>query len=689
MLRRVCMRGWRRLGALAALSGIGVCVCAWREPSRALQTQKVALPIEVMWPAGTTRTVNLEVADPSEVRDVQFQLHGIEYPGEASVQVNSGPWVPLSNETCAVSGPGAEFGGIGGPVTTLTLTVPLASGAVLPGANRVGFRFDKTNGINSGFRVLALNFVDSAGHSLSPADEFAQADPDEWRPPLDDPADIAEGRRLWKTTTLQESPLGQGKFIHATCSDCHAQDGRDLKYFNYSNYSIESRCRFHGLSEKQGQQIASYIRSLAYPNPGRPWNPPYQPGPGLDARPVEDWSAGAGFSAVLRSDADELRYIFPNGVNAQTIATTATLNTRETPIALPLPDWNHWLPTVHPMDFWGDSFTESKFYGYYQAIRQKLQTEDPSRYLSGDRQRRSPFEEDLYRWGPEYGSAFYKQYEDKNGAWDPQKAAGVYSTAKWRLVKTWELMHEFNLEDKGLHAYGPDAEARTWMTSSSFGAAPASVHIPEKQGECVGGIPLTQHYFTDCWYQLQIILYSGQRVTHGDYPVDWGYVWGVLANTSRLAHVDTGVRMLEDMVKASQHSDNGLQPRLGGYGWSPQQEDTPPRYIQMARLTLAHMQPQERTSIFNALSRVWWQKTRSIPAQAYYDGGIAAPDETPKPAGGLRFVDQIHLFLREGPAYNLDPELISSVRAWAQTTWPRADWTNLPPLRSPGSRFRS
>jgi hypothetical protein len=91
--------------------------------------------------------------------------------------------------------------------------------------------------------------------------------------------------------------------------DCHTEDGRDLKYFNFSNYSIVSRSCFHGLSTRQGEQIASYIRSLPLPNPGRPWNPPYQPRPGVDARPVSHWAVGAGLAWVLNQDIDALPYL--------------------------------------------------------------------------------------------------------------------------------------------------------------------------------------------------------------------------------------------------------------------------------------------------------------------------------------------------------------------------------------------
>jgi hypothetical protein len=150
---------------------------------------------------------------------------------------------------------------------------------------------------------------------------------------------------------LVANALPGAPIIHAHCSDCHAQDGRDLKYFNFSSVSIVARSRFHGPSELQGRQIASYIRSLPGPNPGRPWNPPYQPGHGLDDRRVADWAAGAGLEWVLDADIDTLPFLFAKTGPAGTFRAASDLNPREIPIAFQLPDWNHWLPRVHPLDF--------------------------------------------------------------------------------------------------------------------------------------------------------------------------------------------------------------------------------------------------------------------------------------------------------------------------------------------------
>ena len=160
------------------------------------------------------------------------------------------------------------------------------------------------------------------------------------------------------------------------------QDGRDLKYFNYSNNSIQARALFHGLTAQQGDQIASYIRSLNVVNPGRPWNPPYQPGPGLDSQPVINWAAGAGLDAVLDTDQEMLNAMFPSGYQDSVFAATSRLNQRETPLPVQLPDWNQWLPGTHPMDAFGSTFTSSGYNTIFQTLSSNLQVLNPAVYVA-------------------------------------------------------------------------------------------------------------------------------------------------------------------------------------------------------------------------------------------------------------------------------------------------------------------
>ena len=363
---------------------VGLVLAALTIPSGLTETgaAPILLPVEVLGNDGTTvsRAFTLQATAAASVRSLWLQIHGLRYADQGSIQVNNSTWIPLNNNTVSVAEPGKTFGGIGGGFATLVMTIPLPDVTVQGGENTIRFRFNRSDGVVSSYRVLAWNFLTTEGKKILPPQSFVEDAPESWTPPLPDAAAVQTGRELWHTAQLAANNFPNSPKIQARCADCHAQDGRDLKYFNYSNASIVSRARFHGLSELQSEQIASYIRSLPLPNPGRPWNPPYQPGPGVDAQPVSNWAAGAGLSWVLDHDTDALPYLVHQqadaanpavrALNAHELAAQITpaifrpdgnLNAREVPIALQLPDWNQWLPRVHPKDAWGPAFSESAF----------------------------------------------------------------------------------------------------------------------------------------------------------------------------------------------------------------------------------------------------------------------------------------------------------------------------------------
>src|SRR5947208_2987777 len=325
-----------------------------------------------------------------------MQIHGLRFADMASVQINNSVWFSLNNDTVAIAEPGNRYGGIGGGFSTLTMTLAIPADVVVEGANTIRFRFNKSDGVVSGFRVVAFNLLTGDSRKVLAPDTFTQDDPETWPVPLRDPDAVRAGQQLWQSAPLRASSLPTAPQIRAHCSDCHAHDGRDLKYFGYSNASIVARSRFHGLSDLQGQQIASYIRARSVRSLGRPWNPPYQPGPGLDAQPVANWAAGAGLSWTLDSDSATLPFIFAASddvarrsatdglaasldwsaivplINRHAFRPDGNLNPRQIPISLQLPDWNHWLPSVHPLDAWGPVFQNSEFFELYGS------PEDPS-----------------------------------------------------------------------------------------------------------------------------------------------------------------------------------------------------------------------------------------------------------------------------------------------------------------------
>ncbi len=128
------------------------------------------MPVSFSLPSGANLSGNLQL---------WMQIHGLKYQTEASVQVNGGAWIPINDSTVTLLGNAAAYGGIGGGFATLKLTINLPAGAINPGSNTLTFRFNGTDGITSGFRVLDFNIL-SGGTQLISSGNFTLDDPSSW-----------------------------------------------------------------------------------------------------------------------------------------------------------------------------------------------------------------------------------------------------------------------------------------------------------------------------------------------------------------------------------------------------------------------------------------------------------------------------------------------------------------------------
>ena len=381
--------------------------------------QQIKLPIEVLGGEGVVVSTSFTI-DQSQRNKIKssnnlyVRANNLGYQGKASVRVNNGTWKSLTNSSVRIYSPEKERGGMtNGGHNTIRFTVSISNFKV--GVNTVDFRFNTSDGISNGFRIIDFDLLDNSSTKIlknsayyvlpgtttrvNDTPYFIEDNPEDWHSPYyangNEPADlsskVAQGKNLWYygrngSPTVEGDPLlnnylpstrkgfwygytdlGSGKPIKAKCTNCHTHDGRDLEIFSYSNLSIIERSKFHNFTEDEGKLIATYIRSLseAHDNVGRygrPWNPPYQPGPQLAGKPIEQWAAGAGLDAVLEKDADMFPYLFPNGVDQEELYkiydSDATSDRTEIPIAIQFPDWKHWLPLVHPMD----AYTKNDFW---------------------------------------------------------------------------------------------------------------------------------------------------------------------------------------------------------------------------------------------------------------------------------------------------------------------------------------
>ncbi len=674
---------------------LAVCLLAWSSeaPGKGQgvrgKEQTIRLPLEVLGHDGALETVPFHLP-PQHVGPVRLwmRVHGLGYEGKASVRINDSEWIPLRNDTAQVEGLGKLYGGIGGAYSTLRLSLPLPEDTLQPGSNWISFRFNPLRGMSVGYRILELQLFSSEGEPLLDPSLFETEDPSTWTPPR--PEAIAEGEALWRSKPLYASRL-EPVPIRARCMDCHAQDGRDLKYFNYSNRAIIEAARFHGLSQEEGEKVASYIRSLkGVPTPGRPWNPPYQPGPGLDSKPVAEWSAGAGVDAVLERDGDLYAHLFPSGITPEAVATTGSLNVRETPIPIQLPDWNHWLPTRHPRDAWGDDFYNHALNKLYNGegsapkttnLRADFQAARTAGYTTLSRYRY-----DVREWELALYNFVSARFPDPAST-DTLHSQKLYAVGQWQITKMWELMHEFELEEHVKDMYPASRETRGWFDHLAFDISPNAMHLPRTSTGINNNTRLMHTYFSMAWYQVQLILFSGNHtqdsvLRNGQRPLDWSYVYGFLKDMTvdTGTQVPTGAWLVYWLTKAMQVHDNGLGPEIpASAGWNTKNVGNVTLLVNPAfRWGWTELSSEQRRQILEALLTTWMDKNLQYTPQHWYDGKWARPDELPRtgqPDGTMG--EQIKYLIPKARALGVDPLLLQRVVDWARSIWPLENWDAL------------
>jgi hypothetical protein len=438
---------------------------------------------------------------------------------------------------------------------------------------------------------------------------------------------------------------------------------------------------FHGLTAQQGDQIASYIRALNVVNPGRPWNPPYQPGPGLDSQPVEQWSAGAGLSAVLDSDQSLINTLFPNGFQSSVFAATGNLNVRETPIAQQLPDWNSWLPAIHPMDAWGDEFLNSKYYQDYLTIRSQLKYRDPVAYANT-----VPLINTLTGNYAEFmmvklNPPFLASGQPDPNYWTPTFINKAYSTGVYNVVKAWEINQEFGLEGMAKAIFtNPLADSRAWQSSLPFLASPNMLHIPRGFPGLDNGKVDTFVYLAFIWYHTQLILNNsyGYQQT-GTAPIDWPYVYGFVYEVSLNASPGQAGLMTLWKIKGLQISNNGSGPdALNGPLWQWQINDPSTQVLQNPPgLSLwTNISPSTQTAIYEGYLRAFLDVVEKFTPQQFYAGGAASASVGPvrgQPFGA--FADRVWYAIPLYRHFGVSQSLINEFAAWASTVWPLGNWS--------------
>ena len=692
----------------------------------------ISLPLEILGSDGYTVSITFPLSNAREADALYLQLHRPAYRdasinpergAKASVRLNDGPWIDLDDSTVTCYEPEASYGGLGGGFRTVRLTLPVR-GAVA-GQNTLHFRFNGTDGFTSGYRVLDVNLMQGQ-QKLLPDSLFVQNDPATWQPPLDNPPDIARGKELWQGAELVDYPGGPP--IRATCADCHAQDGRDLEYFAYSNHSIQERAQFHGLDTRQARQIASYIRSLkdaeGVERLGRPWNPPYQPGTELEGKPVSAWAAGAGLSAVGNDERATVEAWLgkdPKPADIEAIVDVDTaIDLTKIPLSVQFPDWNAWLPSVHPKDAWPiGQFQDSPLATAYATLTAELAGSDPAQVVRTDSylERVNGLDLEAERW------LSVGRRDGDNRSWKTQESTTLdavrdrfsrehakQGVAHWVLVKYWELMQTYALEDQARSRW-PGADPWQWPMTERAAHQIAPHIIADDFTAFAENQDVVGYYESSIWYQLQTVLNSGQGLdvekTNVLGPTHYQYGVRLIQDLNReaLGQRWEGARWYLNLAKMYQVHSNGNGPTK--LGWMMRfvhptmilgEEIIGTRYP----TDLDRYGDNLSGQVQDALLKTWLKEVNRYPdeawtrrepneiprkSRAWYT--IESAEDVPKPLAALdRRFGPNRRWSRLGfyylhYAWDMIPRLeargipCETVRAfadWGQKMWPQADW---------------
>jgi hypothetical protein len=431
----------------------------------------------------------------------------------------------------------------------------------------------------------------------------------------------------------------RGTNIVAKCTDCHAWDGKDLKYFNYSAKSIIERSIFHSVPATRATNIASYILSLSVPyaTNARPWNPPYQPGPGIDSLPVNQWAAGMGLDWVMENGTNALAYIFAGGITTNELNVTNVLSAREIPLSIPFADWNNWLPKIHPLDTDTTFFTTNRFHTIYYDIRagiSNLTGATAASYFNGRKNA--------------WDSAGSRNPPGDNAEW-------IRDRRHWRVVKTWEIMNEFSIQDYGLASDGiftnqPNSAVlndRRWFHGEVFKMGP---HV------IPGSVKDDRFYWESAqWYQTQLVLNDANRLGGTIVPIDWGYqhalnqsAWN---NPTDFASYDA---MVLNVIKAIEVGNNG-QAMTANHGFNPYKANVWRLESQYFRTYMDALPDELRRAVTEAVGIRWIEQM-----EARTDTEFAAAGRIEPSLEGLLE----DLILWWGPTkLNIDSSLVTRLEA--------------------------
>lgn len=570
-------------------------------PFEDVMATTVTLPLEVMGPDGYTKTITVDGTNASQADTLWLQTHSIAYPyyedyshQKASVSINGGSFIKINDSNVDCYFPANKVNCIGGPRYIKPIAIP-ASGFT-DGQNDITFKFryasaadspDNFGDKSSGYRILDIELRDANGNDLldntsfsrdpwgqesfygdppDSGDEFATRD-------YDTQTDIDSGAVLWNSRNILTEGWDDNLGITASCSDCHAENARDLQYFAYTNKSIYKRAKFHDLTDAQSNMIAAWVRSYwsdstglkdrdtgtEYSPPSRPWHPVFQPGTTsvasrspTDARsvgtPIHEMpsngsqyaAAGAGYKWMLQHDSTAIQYMFPGGPSDEDFQADKIQHALYYPHNIPHPDWNEWLPEHFHRDMTGTDFKNYDGGGGQPSPWKLIDGKNASkptipevRTCISNNGVAVTCLEDFSTVAQRWIIGLRNYTRDSNpslqGSWqdmshDDNLAFASAQLKKWGTVRIWNAHLQYDMGDEwsrtgDTYYFNDSTEVYTWPG----GGAPFDL-APHVTGTYAGPKSSAWDVWLDTsWYEVAVRMNNGRGYKIGNRPVDWTY----------------------------------------------------------------------------------------------------------------------------------------------------------------------
>lgn len=326
-----------------------------------------------------------------------------------------------------------------------------------------------------------------------------------------------------------------GPDMDAACQDCHMTAGaHDLAQFQFSQNAIQDRCEWHGLSESECNDVVAYIDTkrttlvnddMTSHTPTRwPWDPPYQPGPGLAAGTSLEWLDGAGLEGVThgigsngyswtRASYDARKAcVFPNGIYESAFEDPRPMIDMCRPFQWPT--WSFWWPQVAGPDAFTGG-TNSKYANMLTHFANAYTQTGSTRWNT-----LGSFSSEAHQLKNQ-GFVSHPDFSIAMGR------IGVIGEATMRRLRMQHDLH-INREHETFVTYKEDISYFTFANSHRAEPFDRAPHIVENSNQSNPYYYGDFNWYSMLWYDVAIVMNDGRGNTtlNATNPVDIGYTFG-------------------------------------------------------------------------------------------------------------------------------------------------------------------